>query len=762
MYDYILRAANERIGTAKRDFVKRECKQVIQIITQLQDGNSTDDIVRAILSPKWNKVRNEAVATDIEENSNEFDNEQCHEQSDNRQDNGWKVIENLENHPLLDREYCQQLPKRVEVLHQNGELDKEIRFIRETIQSYESVGLPCKYWHLLLTVRTAETAKRKNIELITPAVSQIIDRLTNTVPQIINGLTVNAIRREAKQAIEAKLSLSFADKTEKTFNRVEIPIHDQYDNDVRLPESVPYWEHIYVYSVADLQKATLQQKQFYRYFKAQFLKKCYLDIEDNSNYAFMLMFDFAADYTMHKDYDLLEQQLNTLAEKYPVVASYINRTILQVVKSVKQKDVANTLQSYDKSRGQLCRWVTPNETIEVQGIKLTRGNFYIGECFRLPDNFIRENSFSNTRYQGVYIYGSVLNPDLPVTNIENTKNAFCSYNDMCPAWRHEYLMWLSGKCVASDVSIEILLFYLYGCEIRMFIDSQTNKSERRSILLESIEMLKSLNMTLPENGASFLRQELCDFIGCAIIKYFCDGIEKFNLKGLLKNCNIYQEYYIAYKIEGKTMLSSEDAFNIANDIYDIEQLVTPQYISFARKYFTDDFMGLYKNLNMDFETTTATLIRSVCKDNGYFKSESINLYYTVDSLCGLWRIHNVINSCYWSVESKFRYYNRVKERSGGKETIAAILLLPNDINIKKEVSQIQALITHIENEIQADQYLIKPIDWLLELWEYECKGEKSILKEYADSIIGGLRRLGYGIVPNYEIGRRHFNFGDIS
>lgn len=189
-----MRAANERIGTAKRDFVKRECKQVIQIITQLQDGNSTDDIVRAILSPKWNKVRNEAVATDIEENSNEFDNEQCHEQSDNRQDNGWKVIENLENHPLLDREYCQQLPKRVEVLHQNGELDKEIRFIRETIQSYESVGLPCKYWHLLLTVRTAETAKRKNIELITPAVSQIIDRLTNTVPQIINGLTVNAIR----------------------------------------------------------------------------------------------------------------------------------------------------------------------------------------------------------------------------------------------------------------------------------------------------------------------------------------------------------------------------------------------------------------------------------------------------------------------------------------------------------------------------------------------------------------------------------------
>ena len=34
LYDYILRIANERINTAKRDFVKREYEIVIQIITQ--------------------------------------------------------------------------------------------------------------------------------------------------------------------------------------------------------------------------------------------------------------------------------------------------------------------------------------------------------------------------------------------------------------------------------------------------------------------------------------------------------------------------------------------------------------------------------------------------------------------------------------------------------------------------------------------------------------------------------------------------------
>ena len=51
LYDYILRSANERINTAKRDFVKRECRIVIQIITQLKDGVSTDDIIRTILTP---------------------------------------------------------------------------------------------------------------------------------------------------------------------------------------------------------------------------------------------------------------------------------------------------------------------------------------------------------------------------------------------------------------------------------------------------------------------------------------------------------------------------------------------------------------------------------------------------------------------------------------------------------------------------------------------------------------------------------------
>ncbi|MBP3355948.1 MAG: TerB N-terminal domain-containing protein [Rikenellaceae bacterium] len=751
LYSHILKVTRERIGSAKRDFVKRECEIVMQIVELLKENTSADDIVRAILPPKEdavNVVKYEVVVADTEDSINE----PAKGQSEYPQDNGWEAVEDLENHPLRDKEYCRQLHKRVEVLHQNGELDKEIDFIRETIQSYESAELPCRYWQLLLNVRIAEASKKRNVELIAPVVSQIVASLAE-----------NATRQEKDRPVESEYSTQSTDISDGIFDRFRISRQNRYDDDVCPTEGVPYWEHTYVYSVVDLQKANNLQRQFYNYFKAQFLKERYLDIENNSNYAFVLMFDLADDYKKHKDYELLQQQLETLAENYPVVAQYINRALSEVVTTVNREEAESTLQSYDKSRGQLCKWVTPNETIEVQGIKLTRGNFYIGECFRLPDSIIRKNSFYTSGYKGVYIYGSVLNPDLPASNDVPSKKVFCSYKDMSPAWRYEYLMWLSGKMQAVDVSVEILLFYLYGCEIRMFIDPRTKKSERRTMLSDIIGLYKSLNFESSEDYDGSLQQKLSDFIGCAIVKYFRDNKEDFYTKGILKDCSTYQDYYIAQKIAGTKTLSPEDAFGIANEIYDIERLVPSGYISVAREYFMEDFTGLYKNLDANFEMTTQN--KSFCYysyfNNTYFNSEKIDFCYTIDSLpSNLWMIQDAIRSCYWSVESRFRRYNQVKERSGGKETIAAIQLLPDNIDIR-EIPKIQTLIAHIESEMQSNTYLVKQIDWLLALWEYERKDEKSIHKEYADSIIGGLRRLGFDIVPDYEIDKKRFNFGDI-
>lgn len=597
-------------------------------------------------------------------------------------------------------------------------------------------------------------AQDKKVSIVSP----IIDGLTNIVPQIINDLATHAMHREANQKIKDVSTLAYKDVMTPRFERANLPKQYKIEDDLYTTTGIPYWEHTYIYSVADLQAANHLQKQFYRYFKAQFLQGHYLDIEDNSNYAFVLMFDLAEDYKMHKDYVLLKQQLDTLAEKYPIVAQYINRALLNVVATVNQEDAEKALKSFDKSRGQLCQWIKSNEIIEVQGIKLTRGNFYVGECFRLPDSVIKDNVYFG--YKGTYIFGPVLNPDLPAGD-SNIKNIFCSYYDMSPAWRHQYLMWLSGDIQAADIPTEILLFYLYGCEIRMFIDPQTNNSERKSLIYDLIKLHKSLNEASTGNYI-LVQQKLCDLIGNAIVKYFRNSHEEFEAIVILGNCRAFQDYIVGQKFASKRTFTPDDAFDIAAKIYDITQIVPFEYISAARRYFFDDFMKLQKDLDVNYEMIAVQQFSVNYFYNGLFNSERVNLYYKIEALpSDLWKVHNAIWNCYyWSIVSKFKRYNQLKKRYDGKETIAAIQVLPDDIDIR-ELPKIQTLIINIENKMQSENYSVAPIDWLLTQWEYKRNNDKSIHKEYADSIIGGLLRLGYGIVPNYEIDRKRFNFGDI-
>lgn len=379
--------------------------------------------------------------------------------------------------------------EQAHLLHNTGQLDKEIDFIKKEIEFCDLDSYYYRYWTILLKKRMLEYEQKQksNTHLL-------------LVSQIISGLLNHAMQQEIKKEVSSEDNIieglypSNIKENEDNNNQIdsadnnmwEYSTKDSYDseagNNNHPINKVPYWEHTYVYSASYLENANQVQKQFYNHFKEEFLKGHYLNIEDNSNYVFVLMFDLCDDYKKHKNYDLLKLQLDKLAENYPVTARYTSKTLLDSVIAVNQEDAENTLKFYDKSRGQLCRWITSEEVVDVQGIKLTRGNFYIGECFLLPNNIVEGNHSDYYGYKGRYIYASVLNPKLPVNMNENLhKSIFCSYYDMSPTMRYEYLMWLSRKKEAHEVSTDILLFYLYGCEIRMFIDPRTKIQERKEI-----------------------------------------------------------------------------------------------------------------------------------------------------------------------------------------------------------------------------------------------------------------------------------------
>lgn len=91
---------------------------------------------------------------------------------------------------------------------------------------------------------------------------------------------------------------------------------------------VPHWKHQYVYSHEEIYDASDEQKEFYEKFKNRFLNGEYIDLEGNSNYCFILLFDLFDEYQNHKDLLKMESQLNNLGQNYSVTAPYA-RSLLQ-------------------------------------------------------------------------------------------------------------------------------------------------------------------------------------------------------------------------------------------------------------------------------------------------------------------------------------------------------------------------------------------------------------------------------------------------
>ncbi|MFB9076474.1 tellurite resistance TerB C-terminal domain-containing protein [Flavobacterium procerum] len=86
--------------------------------------------------------------------------------------------------------------------------------------------------------------------------------------------------------------------------------------------NVPYWRHQQVYSFSEINSATNQQRVFYKTFKFNFLGGIYTDLDGNTNYAFVLLFDLLKEFDNHKNVARLERELKELKVNYPKTKTY--------------------------------------------------------------------------------------------------------------------------------------------------------------------------------------------------------------------------------------------------------------------------------------------------------------------------------------------------------------------------------------------------------------------------------------------------------
>jgi TM2 domain-containing membrane protein YozV len=84
----------------------------------------------------------------------------------------------------------------------------------------------------------------------------------------------------------------------------------------------PFWGHTYIYSYDEILHATKAQKKYYYQFKYKVLNNEFVDIQGNSNYAFILYFDMLNEYENHLDIKLLENQFKILGQICPKTKSY--------------------------------------------------------------------------------------------------------------------------------------------------------------------------------------------------------------------------------------------------------------------------------------------------------------------------------------------------------------------------------------------------------------------------------------------------------
>lgn len=112
-------------------------------------------------------------------------------------------------------------------------------------------------------------------------------------------------------------------------------------------DKVPSWEHSYIYSASYLDNARPRQKKFYYYFKEQFCNHNFIDLEGNTNYAFILLFDFIDRFKNDKNISYLLSNLSYLAKNYPTTQKYCLTNIeFNIINELKDEDIYIQLKQH--------------------------------------------------------------------------------------------------------------------------------------------------------------------------------------------------------------------------------------------------------------------------------------------------------------------------------------------------------------------------------------------------------------------------------
>lgn len=181
----------------------------------------------------------------------------------------------------------------------------------------------------------------------------------------------------------------------------DVPSHQenyQIKNSTVFSGEVPFWNQFYVYSYDDLNRATRTQKQFYFHFRNKVLNGEWVDIRGNTNYAFILYFDFLKEYERDQSIEMLEERLKLLGSCCPKTRSYSLSSLLKILNE--RND------SYSKARIEILK--DPYSQYELGFADYDPHSFKLGRKFKEKLNLSAEQEdWLNKFYNPTNVFNSI-------------------------------------------------------------------------------------------------------------------------------------------------------------------------------------------------------------------------------------------------------------------------------------------------------------------------------------------------------------------
>ena len=499
-------------------------------------------------------------------------------------------------------------------------------------------------------------------------------------------------------------------------------------------DKVPEWEHRYIYAAEEIEYANQRQKAFYAYFKKEFLNGNDIDICGNTNYAFVLMFELIKDAEKTSNVQLLQDQIDRLSLICPEIARYALPAIQRLI----QKQLSSKISKLDNQ----CEWINKGQVIEVSGLTLKRGNFYLGNMFVIPKVL---PSFTVNQSKNKLLYAGIVDPDYEALEGPWTPKSFYSYQNMSPTQRWYYLSWLAGNKLTSETPDPLLLYYLWGIQVRLFIDTSTVLEEKREIVQSLIELYAELGTY------SIIKNYIHSVIDCAISVFFINDANEFGID--LSSYELYKQAYVRNVISGKTTLDGEDAYIIFNQLYKCD--IPEMFSDYVKEHIIKNFR---KRKVVGPQNVYAGIRRLpiVSRSTPYIPESEfeISVFYEKSTLYDEYSFYHKL----WQYRSELKMYNSIANVLSNPLAPLGYFALPKYIK-DKEKHVLQSTKQILESILTEKSGVILSDD-LLSLWGVDDHSEKTFPKKYLDNIIDGLRILGFDIIPNYQYGQKRLAYNE--